>query len=194
MPPACRFVFPALWACWAIYWCVAALGVKAPERREPLASQLTHMGPLALAALLLFTHRLAPGILDRRFVPASAWVFWLGALLTALGLAFTVWARVRLGREWSGTVTVKRGHELVTAGPYALVRHPIYTGLLLAFVGSALANGRWRAVLAVLIAGLALWRKLRLEERWMTERFGEAYRAYRARVPALVPFLPRRHR
>jgi protein-S-isoprenylcysteine O-methyltransferase Ste14 len=96
---------------------------------------------------------------------------------------------VHIGTNWSGTVTIKQGHELVTTGPYALVRHPIYTGLLLALAGSALARGEWRGALAVLIALLALWRKLRLEEHWMREQFGEAYRAYSRRVAALVPFI-----
>ena len=96
---------------------------------------------------------------------------------------------MHIGRNWSGTVTFKEGHELVTTGPYALVRHPIYTGLLLAFIGSAVGRGEWRGVLAVFIAFLALWRKLRLEERWMREQFGDAYDAYARRVAALVPYL-----
>jgi protein-S-isoprenylcysteine O-methyltransferase Ste14 len=86
-------------------------------------------------------------------------------------------------------VTVKQDHELIVNGPYALVRHPIYTGLLLAFAGTGLARGEWRGVLAVVIVFLALWRKLRLEERWMQEQFGEQYRAYKHRVAALVPFV-----
>ena len=100
-----------------------------------------------------------------------------------------MWARVHLGRNWSGIVTVKEGHELITGGPYAIVRHPIYTGLLLAFIGSALARGEWRGVLAVAVVLAALWRKLGLEERWMREQFGSAYQAYSQRVAALVPFL-----
>jgi protein-S-isoprenylcysteine O-methyltransferase Ste14 len=103
-------------------------------------------------------------------------------------MLFTVWARVYLGGNWSGIVTIKHDHELIASGPYAIVRHPIYTGLLVAFIGSAVARGEWRGVLAVLIAWMALWRKLRLEERWMAERFGQQYEAYCRRVPALVPF------
>jgi protein-S-isoprenylcysteine O-methyltransferase Ste14 len=114
-------------------------------------------------------------------------LFWVGAALTAAGLLFTVWARVHLGTNWSGTVTLKRGHELITSGPYAFVRHPIYTGLLLAFLGSALARDEWRGVLALALVALALWRKLRNEERWMREQFGDAYSAYSKRVAALVP-------
>jgi protein-S-isoprenylcysteine O-methyltransferase Ste14 len=106
-----------------------------------------------------------------------------------LGLLFTVWARIVLGRNWSGIVTVKQDHELVTAGPYRWVRHPIYTGLLIAFAGSAIARGEWRGVLAVVIVLAGLWRKLKLEERWMIETFGDAYLRYRAKVRALIPFV-----
>jgi len=108
-------------------------------------------------------------------------------VVAALGLALTVWARMHLGANWSGTVTVKQDHELVRSGPYAWVRHPIYTGLLLMLAGTALALGEWRGVLALLIAFAALWRKLKLEERWMRETFGTAYDDYRRSVKALLP-------
>jgi len=84
---------------------------------------------------------------------------------------------------------VKEAHELITSGPYRLVRHPIYTGLLLGFVGSAMASGEWGGLLAVAIIFGALWRKLTLEEKWMREQFGESYEAYSRRVAALVPYI-----
>ncbi len=163
--------------------------VKASARREPLGSRLLHVVPLAVAALLLWVPSVPLPWLNIRFIPWAEWGFWVGAALAAAGLLFTVWARRHLGRNWSGIVTVKQDHELVVSGPYGYVRHPIYTGLLLAFVGSALARGEWRGVLAVLIVFLALWRKLRLEERWMVEQFGAQYRAYSGRVAALVPLV-----
>ncbi|HKX41437.1 MAG TPA: isoprenylcysteine carboxylmethyltransferase family protein [Burkholderiaceae bacterium] len=180
-------LFPAMWLCWIAYWWAASRGAKPTERREPMSSRLLHIVPLLLAVALLWLDRVPGAWLNVRLYPWAPWVFWVAALITAAGLLFTAWARVHLGRNWSGTVTLKRGHELVTDGPYALVRHPIYTGLLAALIGSALARGEWRGVLAVLIAWAALWRKLRLEERWMAERFGEQYTAYRRHVPALVP-------
>src|SRR5208283_1839808 len=118
------------------------------------------------------------------FLPWSTWLFWVGAALTATGLLFTVWARIHIGKNWSGIVTIKEGHELITTGPYAIVRHPIYAGLLLAFVGSALARAEWRRVLAVAIAIWAFWHKLRIEEQWMREQFGNAYQEYLQRVAA----------
>jgi len=84
---------------------------------------------------------------------------------------------------------VKEGHELIRSGPYALVRHPIYAGLLMAFVGTALARGEWRGLIAVALVFVTLWRKLRLEEKWMRAQFGDSYEAYSRQVAALVPHI-----
>jgi len=188
MPLVYRFLFPSMWLSWAVYWVWASRHAKPIERRESIGSRLLHVLPLLLAVGLLWSKRIPVALLNERLFPWAPWEFWIAALITAAGLLFSVWARVYLGRNWSGVVTIKQGHELIDTGPYALVRHPIYTGLLVAFIGSAMALGEWRGLLAVLIAWAALWRKLRLEERWMTERFGEQYVAYCQRVPALVPF------
>jgi protein-S-isoprenylcysteine O-methyltransferase Ste14 len=184
-----RYLFPVLWLSWAGYWWLLSGNVKAAARRETVSSRLLHVVPLALAIALLWVPSVPLPRLGERFVPWAVWQFWAGAALAAAGLLLTVWARSHLGKNWSGIVTIKRGHEFLASGPYAIVRHPIYSGLLLAFAGSALARGEWRGVLAVLIAALALWRKLRLEERWMREQFGARYRAYSRRVAVLVPFL-----
>jgi len=188
MPLAYRFLFPGLWVSWCLYWLWASRRAKLSARRESPGSLLLHMVPLTLAAELLASNRIPIVFLNERLYPWAPWQFWMAALVTALGLLFTVWARVYLGRNWSGVVTIKQDHELIDTGPYSLVRHPIYTGLLVAFIGSALARGEWRGVLAVLIAWAALWRKLRVEERWLTEHFGERYVDYCRRVPALLPF------
>ena len=184
-----RYVFPAMWLSWALYWWLLSLDVKAPSRIEPVESRLLHVVPLLLAAYLLWVPKVRFSFLGERFLPSDEWPFWVGAALTAGGLLFAVWARHHLGRNWSGIVTVKRDHELITTGPYAIVRHPIYTGLLLAFVGSAIARGEWRGVLAVALVLFSLWRKLLFEERWMREQFGDGYEAYSRRVRAIVPFV-----
>ena len=120
-----------------------------------------------------------------------AWVvlIWVSVVLLIAGQLFAVWARDILGRNWSGTVTVKEDHELIQTGPYRLVRHPIYTGLLLALTGSALAQDRWSSVLAVVLVFVSFWIKLLREEAWMRETFGEKYDAYCARTKRLVPFV-----
>ncbi len=184
-----RQLFAVMWIAWALCWWALSFNVKAAVRREPMVSRLLHIVPLGLAAYLLWTRRCPLPVLCIRVWPDAQALFWIGAAMTLSGFLFTVWARVHLGRNWSGIVTVKDEHELVTSGPYRLVRHPIYTGLLLAFLGSALALGEWRGVLALVIAWAALWRKLRIEERWMRERFGDAYDRYAEDVPALLPRL-----
>lgn len=186
-------LFPAMWLAWLAYWLWASRGNKAIARHESVASRLLHLLPLLLSFYLLWAEQVPVQILNERLLPLASWVFWLGALITACGQLFAVWARQHIGRNWSGTVTIKHEHELVTTGPYAWIRHPIYTGLLLAIAGSALARGEWRGVLAVLIAWLALWRKLRLEERWMREMFGAQYEDYARRVPGLIPFSRRQN-
>jgi protein-S-isoprenylcysteine O-methyltransferase Ste14 len=189
MPVSALATVVALWLCWLAYWAVASIGVKRSARREPMPSRLLHLVPLAVAVLLLWAPAPPATWLRLRFVETTRWIPWCGVALVAAGLLFATWARVHLGTNWSGIVTVKRDHELVTGGPYAIVRHPIYSGLLLAFVGSALASGEWRGVLAVIVVGASFWRKLRLEERWMGEQFGSEYERYRHAVPALVPRL-----
>jgi len=182
-------LLPAIWWAWALYWWLSSRDVKATARSESTASRLMHLGPMAFAAAILWMPALGLSFLDTPFLPRAPWAFWTGTALAVAGLAFSVWARRVLGRNWSAIVTLKQGHELVTRGPYALVRHPIYTGLLLAFVGSAIARGHRSGLLAAALFFLAALRKYRLEERWMRERFGEAYEAYRSRVKAIVPFL-----
>ena len=110
-------------------------------------------------------------------------------LIVLAGLAFTVWARVALGRNWSAEVTFKQDHELIQSGPYALARHPIYTGLLLMALGTAINYGRPFGFVA--FAGICggLWWKVREEERVMGEHFPDAYARYRAHVHAIIPFV-----
>ncbi|MEO6929394.1 MAG: isoprenylcysteine carboxylmethyltransferase family protein [Casimicrobiaceae bacterium] len=178
-----------MWLAWGAYWLLLSRNVKATTRREPWRSRLLHILPLLVAGVLLSAPYAAVPLIGERIVPSSRWAFWAAALLCAAGLLFSVWARVQIGRNWSGVVTLKQDHELVTHGPYAIVRHPIYTGLLLALLGSALARGTVGGMLGFVIAFLALWRKLTFEEAWMREQFGDAYAAYSARVAAIVPFI-----
>jgi len=182
-------LLPAVWWAWALYWWISSRDVKATARRESALSRLMHLGPMAIAAAILWAPALGVPLLDARFLPRTPWAFGIGTVVTVAGLAFSVWARRVLGRNWSAIVTLKEGHELVTRGPYALVRHPIYTGLLLGFLGSAIARGRWSGLLATALFFLSALRKYRLEERWMRERFGDDYDAYRSRVKAIVPYL-----
>jgi protein-S-isoprenylcysteine O-methyltransferase Ste14 len=183
-----------LWGAWALYWLIAAAATKRTLRRESLVRRLGYVLPLLIAAVLIGAPR-APWAawLSTRLWPHSALPPRIGLAIVVAGLAFSVWARVHLGRNWSGIVTVKEEHELIRTGPYALVRHPIYTGIISAALGTAVVSGTVRAAVGVLIIAAALVVKLRVEERFMRETFGDQYARYRAEVPALVPFTkPRR--
>jgi protein-S-isoprenylcysteine O-methyltransferase Ste14 len=185
-----RSVVQASWAAWVLFWLVCAADVKTALRREPLASRAIHFVPmLVAAALLVAPPRPDDLFLFARFVPQSAIVDLCGCTLVIAGLLFSIWARICLGRNWSGRVSVKENHELIRTGPYALVRHPIYTGLLVAILGTAWVVGQWRGLLAFLLMISSYWRKLRVEERLMLETFGDAYRRYCEHTAALVPFL-----
>jgi protein-S-isoprenylcysteine O-methyltransferase Ste14 len=184
-----RYLFPAMWVGYLAYWWAMSTDVKVTERSESGRSRLIRLVSIVCAAALLSLPSIPLPFLNGRFLPVGAWCFWGGAAVTAGGLLFSVWARRHLGNNWSQAVTVKEGHELITSGPYGLVRHPIYTGLLLAFMGSAVARGEWRGLLAVALVSGALWSKLSLEEKWMRAQFGESYEAYSRQVAALVPHI-----
>lgn len=179
------------WLGFLLYWIVSARGTKQVVRAEHFWLRMgAYWLPLALAFVLL-----GPGewfgdsLLQERFVPKSPWFKTLGLLLTLAGIALACRARQLLGRNWSSEVQIKRDHELIQAGPYRYVRHPIYSGLLLAILGTAIKVGDWRGLLALAIVTASFWYKLRHEERWLREQFGEPYLAYQRRTRALIPGL-----
>ncbi len=189
MPP---FFEHGLRACWLAvigYWLWSARRVKAPKRTESLAKRfLAHWLPLIVAVLLLgpgewFGHSL----LREQFVPHTTLVYSIGLALCIAGAALAIWSRAILGTNWSAQVQIKQGHELIQRGPYALIRHPIYTGLILLFAGNAVMVGDWRGVLAVAIVTVSFWRKYLLEEKLLAQEFGTSYAEYRKRTYPLFP-------
>ena len=182
------YVLAALWLGWAAYWAITSVGGKPVARSESWQSRLGYSVPLWIAAVLLLSRHM-PYPLGGRILPVANCTASVGVILTAAGLGFAIWARIHLGTNWSADVTVKEGHELVRSGPYALARHPIYTGLTLAFLGTAIVIGEWRAVIAMAIAVASFWYKLTLEERVMTQTFGREYDDYKRQVKALIPFV-----
>ncbi|HEX5538619.1 MAG TPA: isoprenylcysteine carboxylmethyltransferase family protein [Methylophilaceae bacterium] len=182
-----RLLFLLLWLLWGVYWLLAARNTKRSVRRESPSATLGHLAPLALAALIL----LLPGYpgISRMLIARTPASVDIGLALTVSGLLLTLWARRQLGRNWSALVAIKHGHELVVSGPYRYVRHPIYSGLILAFAGSCIAQGELRSLIAfVIVLAVFSW-KLRREERWLTQAFGRQYQAYRQQVKALVPYV-----
>jgi protein-S-isoprenylcysteine O-methyltransferase Ste14 len=177
-----------LWLGWVAYWIIAARNVKAVAETASWQSRLIYSVPLFIAALLLLDRDLGH-FLNTHLVPHTPEIAWAGAVLTAAGLAFATWARVILGTNWSGQVTVKEGHELIRTGPYALARHPIYTGLVLALFGTALAVGEMRGLIALVLATASFIYKMGIEERAMRRTFGGTYDDYARQVKALIPFV-----
>jgi protein-S-isoprenylcysteine O-methyltransferase Ste14 len=180
----------ALWLVWLVGWLIAARSTAKTVARQPVASRFAHSALIwAGAAMLFFLRPDRFDLLQHPVLPNSPWIGWGGAVLVAIGLGFTAWARVHLGRFWSGAVTLKAEHALIRTGPYAMTRHPIYTGLLLALLGTAMAQDTLAALVGATLLTLGLILKISQEERLLTEHFGDAYRAYRAEVPSLIPRL-----
>ncbi|HTW79692.1 MAG TPA: isoprenylcysteine carboxylmethyltransferase family protein [Terracidiphilus sp.] len=182
------YLFTVLWIAFFVYWQVMALNVKTTRRLEPAGSRAMRVLMFG-AAIVLLSFRFPVAWLNLRLWPQGRVPFWVGFAITLAGLFICVWARVHLGRNWSRSVTIKQDHELVVTGPYALVRHPIYTGILTGFIGTGLAVGELRAVLAFALFAISLWYKLRLEEKWMRAQFGARYEEYSGRVAAVVPYV-----
>ena len=189
MPIMSNLFLLFLWVAYLIYWWAKSSNLKADESRESNASRLVRLIVMLTGIVLLAFQNLPLSILDERFLPAGPFTSWAGVLCTAGGLGLSVWARHHLGRNWSQAVTLKADHQLIVSGPYSIVRHPIYCGLLTALLGTAIALDKWRGLLAVLLVLGVLVYKLRLEERWMVAKFGATYEAYARRVSALIPFL-----
>lgn len=178
-----------LWAALGLFWLINAFTAKRALRKQSVESRIVQTLPVATGFYLLFVRGIWPWWLRQRFVNESQVILWLGLVVTFLGIAFAVWARLWIGRNWSGTVTVKENHELIQSGPYSLVRHPIYSGFLLAFLGTALIHGEVRALLGFALVVLGWGMKLRMEETFMTAQFGNSYSDYKKRVKALVPYV-----
>ena len=177
-----------MWILFFLYWQIKAANTKPPSASSRL---------LAHPARLHFPDRDRPPLDNSH--PAAlalppALAGWLLALLAGgcrhdPGLLFAVWAREHLGRNWSRSVTIKEDHELITSGPYAVVRHPIYTGILTGFLGMAIAISQVRGFIVFVLVFLVFWIKLRMEDSGMRSQFGETHATYAHQTAALVPYL-----
>ena len=178
-----------LWGFWLVSWLLAARWSTRAVVRQSRRDSLTHIGLISAGALFMFGRFAAVPRLGHALFPAAAWIGWVGVAAMAVGFAFTWWARLHLGDLWSANVTLKADHAIVRSGPYGVTRNPIYSGLLLALVATAIVRNDAAALpgLALMVSGLLV--KVRQEERVLAARFGPAYDEYRARVPALVPRL-----
>ena len=181
-----------LWSIWVVVWMLWALRTKKTQQREGAASQILRLALLGSSVYLIFFAGNLRGWLHARVLPYHPWMGWAGVAITALGFALTIWSRFLLGSNWSSTVTIKVAHELIRTGPYRWVRHPIYSGKILAMVGTAIALDRWRGVAAVVLIWIAFAIKRRKEEQFMRQTFGEQYTEYSKGTGAIFPLLLRR--
>jgi len=176
-----------IWFAWCIVWLLMAAWSKPSKRREFPWQRLEHVIPLVFGFMLIYNHVFAWGWLGTRIVSQNSIVAAVGLLLTAGGLVFAVWARIALGANWSGTVTIKSGHNLIRRGPYRWIRHPIYTGLLGSFVGTVLLQGEVRSILGLVLILAALYRKAKREERFLSEEFGEGFAEHAKHTGMFLP-------
>ncbi|CAN5819375.1 hypothetical protein BH11BAC7_BH11BAC7_12360 [soil metagenome] len=173
------------------YWLISGLAAKKVNSQEPFVKQfIQYWLPLIIAALLLgpgewFGHTL----LRENFVPHSDFVGITGLIISVSGACIACWSRYNLGKNWSLSVQEKESHELIQHGIYKFIRHPIYTGLLLLFIGNTLIVGDYRGIIAVVLVFISFWFKLKKEEKLLTEIFGDKYIGYAAKTKALIPFL-----
>jgi protein-S-isoprenylcysteine O-methyltransferase Ste14 len=171
--------------CWGFWW----RQVKRTVSKEPTAARALHLVPTIIAFALIFTPYFQMGFMGYRFIDQNPLWQWLGCALTFLGLAFAIWARIHLGKNWSAIVTVKENHQLIRSGPYQYARHPIYTGFVFAFLGTVLTVGKVNGIIALIIFVVTYIRKLRTEELVLWKEFGEQYTKYKSEVKALIPFI-----
>jgi protein-S-isoprenylcysteine O-methyltransferase Ste14 len=179
----------AVWILVGIYWALGVVRAKPTVKRQSTLSSALHLVILCVAGLLIWDHATTIGFLGRRLTSAAGWIQWLGLAATICGCAFAIWARACLGSNWSAIATVKQNHELIVRGPYAVVRHPIYSGLLLALAGTATAVGEIRAFIGLGLAFIAFFLKSAAEEQFMREEFSGEYARYSQRVRRLIPFI-----
>jgi protein-S-isoprenylcysteine O-methyltransferase Ste14 len=179
-------LFQGLWLAWIVYWLISARGTKRTASRPKL--RFAYIWLLVILAWAVAAH-LHPHFFSRRLFPPDGIRAPVCLAVAALGLGFSIWARRVLGSNWSSTPVIKEGHELIRVGPYRWVRHPIYTGLLVALAATFAARGHVgdACLLALVILGL-VW-KLRIEESLMMQNFPEAYPEYRKQTKALIPFV-----
>jgi protein-S-isoprenylcysteine O-methyltransferase Ste14 len=175
-------VFGVGWAAFWLYWLIAAFFKK--KGRVPWSRELGIR--VVLVAVVIVLIRL--GAIREHSLNTEAWRAALGLVLFALGLGFAIWARVTIGRNWGTPMTQKVEPELVTNGPYHLVRHPIYSGILVAGAGTAVALS-WQWLIVVALAGIYFVYSATVEERYMAEQFPDTYPAYKHATRMLLPFL-----
>jgi len=184
IPPALLILYGLAWASAALYWAAPAKAAQSGEFRWYRALRLL---VLAATFALLFWDATGIGFLGKRFLPSALVFGLLGFALALIGMAITIWARAVLGQFWSDRVIVQTDHQLVRTGPYAYMRHPIYSGVLLGVLGTALVLGQWRGLLAFVLLLTNYWIKAKREEQILSSRFSKEFCEHQSRAGFLLP-------
>ena len=185
-------IMGASWIAFIVYWIISSIGTKKDSSRTGSAwlsvgARLVIAAAVIAALKVPFLRNLVRVSFDKLSMGHPA-IRAVGAVLCIVGVGLAIWARTILGRNWSGRPSTKEGHELVTGGPYSVVRHPIYTGMLTAMLGTFFIAGLPGLLVFIAFSGVVIYR-INVEERLMVQLFADKYLEYRRRTKALIPFL-----
>src|ERR1700686_5310125 len=188
MDPLAKNIISGCWGAFFVVWVLAAMFTKRAVYHESGARRLRYIIPIAFGWYLVSRGHHLPRPFNIDIIPQTDAILVAATILCLCGLGLCLWARAVLGRNWSGTVTLKENHELIVRGPYRLVRHPIYTGLLAMLTATELEQGHIAGMIGLILAFVSMWIKLSDEEEVMRKQFPDQYAAYQKRVKRIIPF------
>ena len=177
------------WVVFWVYWTVSTRRLHAPKRQASLTFTMLNTLLLYVGFVFALISRVHLGPLSFRFVPEAIYVQVAGTALVVTGVGLAIWSRWVLGANWSGAVRIVEGQQLVRTGPYAVVRNPIYSGMALGVLGTAVVGGMIGGLIGFVLVTAALWQKGRMEEGFLLAEFGDEYAAYQREVKFPIPFV-----
>jgi protein-S-isoprenylcysteine O-methyltransferase Ste14 len=184
-----KIIISASWGVFIVVWMLAALFAKRTVYRESAARRLRYILPILLGWFLIFRGYRLGTPFNNDLLPETDAILAAAAILCVCGLGLCLWARAVLGRNWSGTVTLKENHELIVRGPYRLVRHPIYTALMAMLIATWMEQSHIAGMIGLLLTFISFWIKLGQEEEVMQQQFPRQYADYQERVKRIIPFV-----
>lgn len=189
MPAPYWGITSTCWAVFWIYWSFRAPRRRPSKRKAARTFTMLNTGLLYLGFLLVLLGRGIPGSLGLLIMPQTIPIDVTGTAFVIIGVVFAIWSRQSLRNNWSGVVVIMEGQQFMRHGPYAIVRHPIYGGMLLALLGTTLVASTVGSLLGLALAIISLWQKACIEEQFLMAEFGEQYANYQREVKFLIPFI-----
>lgn len=184
-----RYLIDGPWIVFLVYWTIGAFKTRRTVKKESFAARYGVMLLEVFGFVLLFDDDVTSGVLNHRVIHPSFSLRVSAVVLIWIGIGLALWARWHLGEYWSGRITIKEDHKLIRTGPYSRLRHPIYSGLGLAAIGSAMVIDQWRCVIGVCVIVLGFWIKAKREEALLGTQFGEAFAEHCRSTGFLIPKL-----